>query len=213
MAIAQENITGLVLAGGRASRMHGEDKGLLRLHDKPMIEYTLDVLAPQTSQLLISANRNLDRYSRFGHPVITDNDHGTPADFRGPLAGILAALKQCPTSYLVVTPCDTPLLDPHYVERLNEALSKEEARAAVAFSGTRIQPLLCMLSKTLVNSLDHAFNKGLRKVETWMQSIHPAAARFDAQHDMFLNINTPDELQRVETLLTETKPLEATGDR
>ncbi len=206
MTIARQNITGLVLAGGRASRMHGEDKGLLMLHGKPMIAYTVEALRPQTGTLLISANRNLEHYSRFDCPVLTDTGEDAasarqPADFQGPLAGILAALKQCPTSFLAVTPCDAPLLDAHYVERLNTALSKADARAAVAFSGTRMQPLFCLLSKTLVNSLDHAFRGGQRKVEAWMRHIDPAAAHFEADDGMFTNVNTPDDLRALETRL------------
>ncbi len=81
-------VTGMVLAGGRGSRMGGVDKGLVELRDHLMIEWVVERLAPQVTQVFINANRNNDQYAELGYPIIAD----ATADFRGPLAGIAAAL-------------------------------------------------------------------------------------------------------------------------
>src|SRR5581483_1360528 len=84
-------VTGVVLAGGRGTRMGGADKGLVELHGRPLAAHALDRLRPQVDALLISANRNHDRYAALGAPVIAD----ASSTFDGPLAGMLAALSRC----------------------------------------------------------------------------------------------------------------------
>ena len=116
--ISKEEITGLVLAGGKGSRMGGADKGLVCFKDTPLVEYVIDILEPQCKTLVISANRNEDVYKDFGYPVVTDENR----NFSGPLAGIAAGLEIVETPYMVVAPCDSPFLPTDYVERLANGL-------------------------------------------------------------------------------------------
>ena len=116
--IAREQITGLVLAGGRGSRMGGVDKGLQSYHGVPLALHALLRLAPQVGSAMINANRNLAAYESFGVPVWPD----ALPDFAGPLAGFLAGLEHCETPYLVTLPCDSPLFPEDLVARLAQAL-------------------------------------------------------------------------------------------
>ncbi len=99
-----KEISGVILAGGRATRMGGEDKGLVSIGGIALYQYVLARLRPQVASVAISANRNQARYQASGLPVIGDL---TP-DFAGPLAGMLAGLKQSPNEWVAFVPCDVP---------------------------------------------------------------------------------------------------------
>lgn len=121
---AQNKVSGVVLAGGQARRMQQQDKGLVLFNGRPLVSYALTALEPLVDEVLISANRNQALYSRFGYPVLGDNRPG----FDGPLAGILAAMQSARNSLLLVTPCDSPLINSMHLERLLLGLQKELMR-------------------------------------------------------------------------------------
>ena len=125
-----DDVTGVILAGGRGRRMGMVDKGLQLLKGKPMVEHVIDRLRPQVSTLMINANRNTEAYATFGYPVYADD----PMDFSGPLAGFLTGLRHCKTLYLVTAPCDAPFLSRHLVEDLYRVLDGKRADLAVAVS-------------------------------------------------------------------------------
>lgn len=196
--IAREEVTGLILAGGRGSRMGGVDKGLQPFQGMPMAQHTLQRLAPQTGALLINANRNADRYAAFGPPVVAD----AIPDFAGPLAGMLAGLAQCQTPWLVTAPCDTPFLPTDLVARLARAIETEGAELAIpvtvdADGRRRLQPVFCLMPVTAAASLRTYIEDGHRKIESWVTGHRLAQVIFDDAL-AFLNINTLDELQRHE---------------
>lgn len=193
------DITGLILAGGRGSRMGGVDKGLQPFQGMPMVQHTLRRLAPQSGALLINANRNLDRYAEFGVPVVADDI----ADFPGPLAGMLAGLKQCRTPWLVTAPCDTPFLPEDLVDRLAHAIETEGADLAIPVTidsdgRRRTQPVFCMMPVTAMASLGAYIAAGERKIETWVTRQKLAQVLF-TNASAFANINTLDELRAHET--------------
>lgn len=196
--IARDDITGLILAGGRGSRMGGTDKGLQPFQGAPMVQHTLRRLAPQTGPLLINANRNPERYATFGAPVIAD----TIADFAGPLAGMLAGLAQCRTPWLVTAPCDTPFLPADLVARLAQGIEDEDADIAVpvtvdADGRRRLQPVFCLMPVTAAAGLKAYVDAGHRKIESWVTGQRLAQVVFgDAR--AFANINTLDELREHE---------------
>ena len=192
-----ESITGLVLAGGLGRRMGGEDKGLVMLAGQPMVAHVLAALRPQVGPLLVNANRNQDRYSAFGYPVIADEIDG----FQGPLAGVLTALRHCKTELLVTAPCDAPLVAPDLVGRLYAALDAARADLAVASDGSRQQPVFLLLRATLVPSLEAYLGGGGRKIDAWFGQLHVAVADFSDEPDTFVNVNDPDERQRIEARL------------
>ena len=196
----RDAITGLVLAGGLARRMGGMDKGLVELAGRPMIEHVLDALRPQVGSLLINANRNIDRYAAYGHPVVSDTLQG----FMGPLAGVLAALQRLATEFLVTVPCDAPLVAPDLAGRLYDACVANDADVAVATDGRRQQPVFLLLRAGTAPSLESYLAGGGRKIDTWFAGLRLAEADFSDALDTFVNVNDPDERQRLEARLLST---------
>ncbi len=183
------DVTGLVLAGGRAQRMGGQDKGLVEVNGRPMVEYVLAVLRPQVSRIVINANRNQDRYAAYGCEVLADELSG----FQGPLAGIATALASSTSTYLLIAPCDSPLLPVDLGPRLHQALVAQGADIAAAHDGARLQPVFSLLRSELLDSLRSFLAAGERKIDRWYACHVLAVADFADQPDAFLNINTPQE--------------------
>lgn len=184
------SITALILAGGQASRMGGADKGLIECAGKPLIEHVLARVAPCVDAVLISANRNLDRYRRYGHPVIAD----ASTDFPGPLAGIARGLEQCSTEWLWVVPCDAPQVDARLLERLIQACRERHAPAAVPLENGQMHPTFALLRRDVLATLNACVNDDRRAVHAWLRSL-PAAEHDCSDHpEWFVNLNTPEEL-------------------
>jgi molybdenum cofactor guanylyltransferase len=195
--IARADITGLVLAGGRGSRMGGVDKGL-QLHDgMPLAQHALQRLAPQVGPLLINANRHTDVYAAMGVRVCAD----ALPDYAGPLAGFMAGLAKCETPYLVTVPCDSPLFPIDLVERLAQALIEHDADIAMAATledeVPQVQPVFCLLKVSLRDSLAAFTQSGQRKIDRWTALHRCVEVRFDDAH-AFFNANTLDELQQLQ---------------
>ena len=200
-------ITGLILAGGRGSRMGGIDKGLQNFHGLPLALQTLMRLQLQSQPLqevLINANRNLSAYESLGVPVWPDSIDG----FAGPLAGFLTGLERCETPLLLTVPCDTPLFPLDLVERLVQALDTQDADLAMAAApeadGTvRPQPVFSLLKIELLESLVKFTQGGGRKIDAWTGQHRCAVVPFDLPGDnvnAFANANTLAELQQLEAL-------------
>ena len=183
-------VSGIILAGGRGSRMGGCDKGLLMLADKPMIEHIIAQLQPQVDQIIINANRSLDKYSQFGLPVITD----AIGDYFGPLAGMLTALQYVETDYILTMPCDSPLLAPDYAKRMLAALQANQAQISVASDGERLQPVFALLPRSLADDLAAYLQADGRKIDRWYNRHNMTVVDFSDRPAMFRNINTPAEL-------------------
>lgn len=192
-----EDVTGVILAGGRATRMGGVDKGLVPVNGRPMISWVIDVLRPQVADVLVNANRNLDRYGEFGCRVIDDGDD----EFRGPLAGIASGLRAAGSKYVAFAPCDSPLVCSDLVARLRAALSLENARIAVAHDGDRLQPVFALLDRSLLDDLMRYLDNGGRKIDRWYAEHGYARADFSDVAESFANINAPDEKRALELQL------------
>jgi molybdenum cofactor guanylyltransferase len=196
-SIARTDITGLVMAGGRGSRMGGVDKGLQNHQGMPLALHALMRLQPQVGSTMINANRNLSAYEAMGVPVWPDS----MPDHPGPLAGMLAGLEACETPYLVTVPCDTPAFPLDLVQRLVDALEHENADLAMAATieagEERSQPVFCLLKAELLESLTAALQQGERKIDRWAARHRVAVATWpDATP--FFNANTPDELRQLQ---------------
>ncbi|THF61292.1 molybdenum cofactor guanylyltransferase MobA [Pseudothauera rhizosphaerae] len=183
-------VSGLVLAGGRGLRMGGADKGLVDFRGRPMVASVLERFAPQVAELMISANRNLDAYARFGHPVFADD----MADFAGPLAGLKAGLARARHELVATVPCDAPLLPPDLVARLLAALLREDAEIAVATAGGRSHPVFCLCRRALLPALADYLAAGGRKVDAWQRSRRRVEVAFDDAAEAFANLNSPADL-------------------
>ena len=206
--ISKDDITGVILAGGRGSRMGGADKGLQTFRGMPMALFTLLRLAPQVGEVMINANRNLSAYESFGVPVWPDGI----ADYAGPLAGFLTGLERCETGYLVTVPCDTPLFPQDLVARLAQALEREGADIAMAAareedpgaesgagSQVRAQPVFSLMKRELMESLVRFTQGGGRKIDAWTAQHRTVVVGFD-EPSAFFNANTPAELHKLEQL-------------
>ena len=196
--IAPDDITGLILAGGRGSRMGGVDKGLQNHHGVPLAMHALLRLSLQVGHVMINANRNLAAYEAMGVPVWPD----ALADFAGPLAGFLAGLERCETPYLVTVPCDSPLFPADLVARLAAAVDVQGTDAAMASTieadgVERAQPVFCMMKATLLESLVRFTQAGGRKIDRWTARHACATVRFDDAR-AFFNANTLAELQQLQ---------------
>ena len=196
--ITANQITGLILAGGRAQRMGGIDKGLIPFHGKPLIESTITRLKPQVSTILINANRSITKYSRYGYPVLMDE---TP-DFSGPLAGFSVGLKHCKSPYLLTSPCDSPLLPTDLAEKMAGELEGKNLELVFASSKEDdgkiwSQPVFCLMRRDLKDSLDTFLSKGDLKIDRWFKELRSGTVVFE-NAQAFANVNTPEELAALE---------------
>jgi len=199
------DITGVILAGGRGSRMGGVDKGLQNFNGVPLALHTQLRLSPQVGELLINANRNLAAYESFGVPVWPDA--ASLGDFAGPLAGFLTALERCETPYMLTVPCDTPLFPHDLVARLAQALDADNADIAMAAAREedgqlRAQPVFCLMRATLLESVVRFTHGGGRKIDAWTSQHKTSLVSFDLPGDdpkAFFNANTLAELHQLET--------------
>ncbi|HET7757102.1 MAG TPA: molybdenum cofactor guanylyltransferase MobA [Steroidobacteraceae bacterium] len=195
--IPRSAITGLILAGGRGSRMGGADKGLQEYRGTTLSQWALARLRPQVASVMINANRNLERYRAMGVAVFAD----ALPDYPGPLAGMLAGLAHCATPYLVTVPCDTPNFPLDLVERLAQGLGESDADLATACTredGELLpQPVFCLMKAGLRESLHAFIASGQRKTGLWARQQRHAEVVF-ANPAEFINVNTLPELEQLQ---------------
>lgn len=182
-------VTGLILAGGAGRRMGGTDKGLLPYRGRPLVAHAIERLAPQVDALLISANRNLEAYAAFGHPLVGD----ALPEYPGPLAGLAAGLAACATEWLACVPCDCPALPPDLVARLLAAAEAQRAPLAVAVTAEGMQPTFQLCRRELLPALEAWLAAGERRAGLWCRQQNAAEAYFD-DPAAFANFNHPEEL-------------------
>ena len=195
-------ITGLILAGGRGTRMGGLDKGLQPLRGEPLALHVARRLAPQVGAMLISANRNLDAYTSLGTPFgasIVSDDAG---DFPGPLAGILAGVRAARTALVLAVPCDAPNLPAELADRLAHALDESSADIAtvVTHGGdgrANLHPVFALLRASLADDLAAWLASGERKVRAWYARHKSIEVAFADEH-AFYNANSLQELADLE---------------
>jgi molybdenum cofactor guanylyltransferase len=196
MSIDLDDITAVILAGGKGRRMGGQDKGLIEFDAKPLAAILLERLSQQGVKIVINANRNHDRYQQFGHPVITD----TLEDYQGPLAGFASAMAAVDSRFILTLPCDGPLLSDDYVARFIASYRIVAAPIHVAFDGERLQPVHAMISVDLLPSLNRFLDSGDRKIDRWYAQHDYARVDFSDCANMFRNINTPADKDSLQTV-------------
>ncbi len=190
-------MSAVILTGGAGTRMGGRDKGLLELDGRPLIEFVLDILEPRVEQILISANRNLTTYRRYGIAVISDDAD----DRRGPLAGVASALAHCRGEALLSLPVDSPFLPAALPARLLSALEEKASDASIATYENRAQPVFAALRPRLLPALRRYLDSGQRKAEIFYNE--QSLSRVDCTDwpDAFLNLNTPQDWHEAERRL------------
>lgn len=193
MACADGLLTVVILAGGKGSRLGGRDKGLLEWQGRPFIEHLLQAIEPVTQNIIINANQNIEVYQRYGYPVISD----VTADFAGPLAGMLAALRSADTPYILSLPCDAPLVSADIVEKFCDVHEEKKQGLYVASTAEGMQPVYAMINHALADNLQQYLADGGRKARDWMKANDAVVVEFDQPASMFVNINTESDWQSI----------------
>ncbi len=184
-------ISAIILSGGRATRMNGLDKGLVLLQQKPLIVHVIERLQPQTDEIFINANREITAYAAFGLPVLQDEGD----DFLGPLAGFLLGLKHAKHDYVLIVPCDSPLLAVDLAARLLNGMTETSADIAVASGDENAHPVFCLMKKGVLPSLMEYLASGERKVSAWQKSQNYIEVDFSDCTQAFTNLNTFEDLK------------------
>jgi molybdopterin-guanine dinucleotide biosynthesis protein A len=175
----------IILAGGEGKRLGGVDKGLVTYKSTPLIEHVLASIKPQVDEIIISANRNIDTYEKYGHKVISDNSDV----YRGPLAGIAATLPYCTNKWVLVVPCDMPFLPDNIVEKLSAETDKGISIAAL---NEKLQ-LVFLMHKELQASIQQSLDNNQLRLLQWVKSHQPAIISF-TDYGAFRNFNNRDDL-------------------
>ncbi len=192
-------IAAVILSGGLARRMDGQDKGLIELSGRTLVERVLQRVQPSVSTVIINANRNVEAYGRYGVAVVPDSLEG----HLGPLAGLLTALQYYDGHLVFMCPCDSPFVPADMPLVLQTALMRHDADIAVATDGERMQPVFCLVHPRMTSSLQSFLTAGERKIDRWFAQANTVEVSFAPDTDAFRNINTREELREAERLLAE----------
>jgi len=184
------SVTGLILAGGKGSRMGGVDKGLQAFRGKRLVDHVYERLAPQVGGIIINANQNQDEYRTFGVRVVSDAIGG----FAGPLAGFHAGLSVSKRPFLASAPCDSPFLPEDLVARLYARIDETGAELAVAKTGDQPHPVFSLMRRGVLDHLSDFLKGGGRKIDAWYATLNVVEVAFDDEAGAFSNINTLEEL-------------------
>jgi len=196
------SISAIILAGGRATRMNGADKGLVLLQSKPLIQHVIERLTPQVDEIFINANRELAQYQSLGYTVLKD----VVEEFLGPLAGFSLGLQHAKYNDVLIVPCDSPLLPVDLAQRLMAALVKNKSDIAVASSDDNTHPVFCLCKKTVLPSLTAYLEQGERRVSAWQKSQQYIEVDFSDCNEAFTNLNTFEDLAELELKLKLNDP-------
>lgn len=187
--ILQSEISSVILAGGQGLRMDGVDKGLIEFRGLPLVAHVASVIESKVDKIYISANRSFDSYASYGE-VISDDLLG----FQGPLAGISKALKVCSTKYLLVLPCDSPLVDSELIDDLISRMKQKDADICVAHDGSIMHATFALMKSNLGKSLEHFLNDGGRKMALWYRQQNLERIDVSDRLVVLTNLNKPEDL-------------------
>lgn len=186
--IKREDITGIVLAGGRSSRM-GSDKAMIEFEGKKLIEYSLGIMREVAATTIISANNA--QYADFGATVVSDNYKDI-----GPLAGLEACLRISGTRVCLFAPCDTPFLNVEFLNTILENITDYDAVVPISSNG-KMEPLTGYYSREILPVVVQQIERGDFKVQNLLKKIRTNFLPFE-NHRILKNINTPDDLRNIE---------------
>jgi len=185
------SVTGLILAGGKGSRMGGVDKGLQAFRGRRLVDHVYERFAPQVGGVIINANQNHEEYKTFGVRVVSDAIGG----YAGPLAGLHAGLSISKRPFLASVPCDSPFLPADLIERLYQRIDETGAELAVAKTGEQPHPVFSLVRRGVLDHLADFLKGGGRKIDAWYATLNVVEVAFDDEPEAFSNINTREELQ------------------
>ena len=190
-------ISAVILAGGRARRMGGQDKGLQILGKQSLIQHVINRLQPQVHDILINANRNQTEYAKFGFPIFSDE----LPDFQGPLSGMLTALEKTKSDFILFVPCDTPFFPTNLLDKLKSAVKNDRTLIAYACDEEREHPVFCLMSIQLKEKLRHYLASDERRLLQFMKENGGISVTFTKEEGNFENFNTMDDLKKNSNLI------------
>ena len=186
--ISKNEISAVILAGGKGSRMGGKDKGLIEFRGLALIAHVVNVVKIRVNQIFISANRSLDDYSKYGKVIVDDLE-----DYQGPLAGISKALKVCSSNYLLVLPCDSPMINLTLIDALIERMESSGSDICVAHDGTIMHATFALMKSNLNESLDKFLDDGGRKMALWYRQQYTERVDLSSHLELLTNLNNPED--------------------
>ncbi|OCG41111.1 molybdenum cofactor guanylyltransferase MobA [Gilliamella sp. Bif1-4] len=182
------SITAIILAGGKSTRMNGNDKGLLLLHQKPLYQHVIDCIKPHVDTIMINCNRHTEQYQKAGYPIFSDDLAG----FCGPLSGIYSGLLRSKTDWNLFVSCDTPFLPADLIDRL--AVYTANNSAIYPHDGQYYHPTILLIHKTVTQQLKIYLEQGERKLMLFLEQISAKSVDFSDKAVCFSNINTVEVL-------------------
>lgn len=199
----QPSISACILAGGQSTRM-GQDKGLMGYvlpdtdRELAMAKHVANAMVG-CQEILINSNQNLSMYETLGYPVFSDGKFESIPPLSGPLLGVLTALQQASHEWVLLSPCDSPLIPEDYYARMTQALENavdknEAVKGFVVFDGERRQNLHLLLHTSNAESLLRFLQSGERKVYMWLKEIGAQDVDFSDETSSFRNLNSPKDL-------------------
>ncbi len=184
-----------ILSGGKSSRMDGNDKGLIDFYGKSVLSRIINIASDFSSDIFVVANNNLDKYRQIHPNIYTD----ILTDYQGPLSGIYTALSKCKNKKLIILPCDGPFIKDIYFKSLTSYESNKNIQ--VVKTGNRLQPVYARIDSSLLKNLEKFLQSGERKIDKWYNSCGFDEICFDKNTDMFLNINSKNDIKENEQLI------------
>jgi molybdopterin-guanine dinucleotide biosynthesis protein A len=197
MKISKEDITGIILAGGKSSRM-GKDKGLCDFRGKELVSYAIETLRPLCANLMISANYYPEKYATYNLPVIADDIKNI-----GPMGGVLTCLKRSQTQHNLVLSCDTPFVTQAVFQQLIEAVQKDQV-VAPAHHTFLVEPLSAYYNTNVIGDMEKAVEKGNYKMLDFLKTVRFKTIQVEQQpyftEYLFLNLNSPADLDKAQNI-------------
>ncbi|MES2395543.1 MAG: molybdenum cofactor guanylyltransferase [Bacteroidota bacterium] len=191
----KKNITGIILAGGKSSRM-GSDKGMVKLNEKKFIQHILEAVLPNVNEVMIIANN--DNYNNLGYKVIKDKIKDC-----GPLGGIYTGLMNSKTENNIVVSCDIPFINRDLIKYIIENTNNADITVPV-YKGN-IEPLCAVYTKRTSDQIYNLImNKDL-KIQNILKyfitkELYITKKQKFFTDRLFVNINTPEELKQQKEL-------------
>jgi molybdopterin-guanine dinucleotide biosynthesis protein A len=214
MIAPNDLLSGLILAGGEGRRMAGRDKGLISLVQKPLVEYAIECIAPLVDDLTISCNRNRELYQGYQLDCIFDNKMDKQADknsesSQGPMAGLVAGLQHAKHDWLLVMPCDTPLMTTAIMAQLSTQLStclkaneSSDSLQAIIFSHQGLQPLHGLYHRSMLPIFEQCLAENKNALQRLLRSMDTIKIIDASDAELgFNNANDSEELNTIERLL------------
>ncbi|TFY92093.1 molybdenum cofactor guanylyltransferase MobA [Pseudomonas kairouanensis] len=180
----------LLLAGGRGQRMGGQDKGLLPWQGEPLIAHVQRLVRPLTDDLIISCNRNHERYATYADQLVSDDS----PDYPGPLAGIRAGLGAARHTHVLILPCDVPQIDARLLAELRTTAQRNPLLPVMVRHGEFWEPLICVIPTGLRTAVEQAWHAGERSPRKIFLQLGGIGLACPADDPRLANLNTPELL-------------------